>query len=88
MLKRITALLLVLAMTAVLFAACGKKSGTPGIEFAHPDYDKDFSALRTAGRQEAAYEYKLFFLPDQDGTSQPYVGDPMPYYEDGVYYMY
>ena len=75
-------------MTTVLFAACGKKSGTSGIDFAHPDYDKDFSALRTAGSQEAAYDYKLFFLPDQDGTSQPYVGDPMPYYEDGVYYMY
>ncbi|MBR0135184.1 MAG: hypothetical protein IJM18_03205 [Clostridia bacterium] len=86
--KRITALLLILAMTTVLFAACGKKSGTSGIDFAHPDYDKDFSALRTAGSQEAAYDYKLFFLPDQDGTSQPYVGDPMPYYEDGVYYMY
>ena len=23
-----------------------------------------------------------------DGVNQPYVGDPMPYYEDGVYYIY
>lgn len=88
MLKKTLSLLLILAMTAMLFTACGKKSPTAGIEFAHPDYDKDFSAMRTPGSQEAAYEYKLFFLPNMDGLSQPYVGDPMPYYEDGVYYMY
>ncbi len=29
-----------------------------------------------------------FFLPEMDGISQPYVGDCMPYYEDGVYYIY
>ena len=29
-----------------------------------------------------------FFLPEPDGFAQPYVGDCMPYYEDGVYYIY
>ncbi|MDE6641537.1 MAG: hypothetical protein K2K63_13540, partial [Acetatifactor sp.] len=36
----------------------------------------------------AAYDYRIFFLPGQDGTNQPYVGDTMPYYEDGTYYIY
>ena len=50
--------------------------------------DKDFSRLRTPGSQEDAYSYEIFFLPEADGTSQPYVGDTMPFYEDGVYYIY
>ena len=50
--------------------------------------DKDFSTLRTPGSQESAYAYSTYFLPGVDGTAQPYVGDPMPYYEDGVYYIY
>ena len=29
-----------------------------------------------------------FFLPEKDSFAQPYVGDCMPYYEDGVYYIY
>ncbi|MDE7283970.1 MAG: InlB B-repeat-containing protein [Lachnospiraceae bacterium] len=57
-------------------------------EITHPDNDKDFSSLRTPGSQEEAYEYNMFFLPEVDGTSQPYVGDTMPYYEDSVYYIY
>lgn len=44
--------------------------------------------LTTAKEQEEAYTYSRFFLPAVDGTSQPYVGDTMPYYEDGVYYIY
>lgn len=28
------------------------------------------------------------FLPEKDGINQPFVGDCMPYYEDGVYYIY
>ena len=35
-----------------------------------------------------ASEVQNFFLPEADGISQPYVGDCMPYYEDGVYYIY
>lgn len=50
--------------------------------------DKDFSSLRTPGSQEEAYEYSAFFQPEKDSVSQPYVGDTMPYYEDGVYYIY
>lgn len=38
--------------------------------------------------QESAYEYNTYFLPDMDGANQPYIGDPMPYYENGVYYIY
>ncbi len=59
-----------------------------GDEIQHPTDDKDFSALRTPGSQENAYTYTTFFRPGVDGINQPYVGDPMPYYEDGVYYMY
>ncbi|MEE0800712.1 MAG: InlB B-repeat-containing protein [Gemmiger sp.] len=50
--------------------------------------DKDFSDLTTAGSQEDAYDYTSWFLPARDGAGQPYVGDPMPYYEDGTYYIY
>jgi len=60
----------------------------PPEEFAANVKDKDFRAMKTPGSQEEAYEYKLNFLPAVDGINQPYVGDPMPYYEDGVYYLY
>lgn len=56
--------------------------------FASNIQDKDFSAMKTPGSQETAYEYRLNFLPGVDGINQPYVGDPMPYYEDGVFYLY
>ena len=49
---------------------------------------KDFSSLTTPGSQESAYEYEAFFRPAVDGVNQPYVGDTMPYYEDGTYYIY
>ena len=51
-------------------------------------WDRDFSAKRTPGSQEEAYEYSFYFRPAIDGIKQPYVGDTMPYYEDGVYYIY
>ena len=63
-------------------------AGDPGEPFATVTDDKDFSSLRTPGSQEAAYEYMNFFLPAIDGINQPYVGDTMPYYEDGTYYIY
>ena len=59
-----------------------------GEAFAEVTEDKDFSSLRTPGSQESAYEYNIFFRPAVDGISQPYVGDTMPYYEDGTYYIY
>ena len=60
-------------------------SGEP---FADITDDKDFSALRTPGSQEDAYGYKNFFRPAVDGIRQPFVGDTMPFYEDGTYYIY
>ncbi len=68
-----------------LYAAWDKDTGDTISEAGN---DKDFSKLRTPGSQEEAYEYSTYFLPGKDGESQPYVGDPMPYYEDGVYYIY
>lgn len=68
-----------------LYAGWDKDTGDA---ISNPGGDKDFSGLRTPGSQEEAYEYSAFFLPGVDGTSQPYVGDTMPYYEDGVYYIY
>ena len=68
-----------------LYAAWDKDTGD---SFVYPTDGKDFSSLRTPGSQESAYDYLNFFLPEMDGTKQPYVGDPMPYYEDGVYYIY
>ena len=92
--KKYLIVLLILGLTALL-CACGGSSAQDGgsapaqeVQSEALDYDKDFSALRTPGAQEEAYDYRLFFLPAVDGLSQPYVGDPMPYYEDGVYYIY
>jgi len=62
-----------------LYAGWDRDSGD---EIKYPDTDKDFTNLRTPGSQEMAYDYRLFFLPEKDGVNQPYVGDPMPYYED------
>lgn len=42
----------------------------------------------TPEAQEKAHAYDLFFLPEIDGESQPYVGDTMPFYDDGTYYIY
>ena len=68
-----------------LYAGWDKNTGDTVTD---PGNDKDFSSLRSPGSQEEAYEYSAFFQPEKDGTSQPYVGDTMPYYEDGTYYIY
>lgn len=68
-----------------LYAAWDRDTGD---EITVEGNDKDFSALRTPGSQEEAYAYSAFFRPAPDDGVQPYVGDPMPYYEDGVYYIY
>ena len=68
-----------------LYAGWDKNTGDTASDGGN---DKDFSSLRSPGSQEEAYEYKAFFLPGKDGISQPYVGDTMPYYENGVYYIY
>lgn len=83
------ALILALALPATGCAAGGTSGGADaGVEFAHPDYDKDFSTLANPGLQEGLYDYKLFFLPGQGDEEQSFAGDPMPYYEDGTYYLY
>ena len=76
----------VLTALALCFAAGCGGGGEPTVD--HDEHDKDFSPYRTAGAMEEAYDYSHFFLPEEDGGEQPYVGDPMPYYEDGVYYIY
>ena len=97
--KQFIALLALLCALCLCLAGCGKKAepaaptvteapADQGEPFAEVTDDKDFSALRTPGSQEAAYAYKNFFLPAVDGINQPYVGDTMPYYEDGTYYVY
>lgn len=68
-----------------LYAGWDKDTGDA---IAEPDGDKDFSELDSPESQEAAYDYKAYFLPAMDGSEQPYVGDTMPFYEDGVYYIY
>ena len=75
---------LALSAVLVLAAGCGGASATVD----HDEHDKDFSPYRTAGAMEEAYDYSHFFLPEEDDGGQGYVGDPMPYYEDGTYYIY
>lgn len=92
-LERYTPLLALCLAVSIFLSGCGGEAGPAapseeGEAFSYPENDKDFSALRTPGSQESAYEYRLFFLPGVDGAEQPYVGDTMPYYEDGVYYIY
>ena len=45
-------------------------------------------ALAMTGLVEAEPVERRFFLPEMDGFLQPYIGDCMPYYEDGVFYIY
>lgn len=68
-----------------LYAGWDKNTGG---EITNSVTDKDFTKLNTPGKQESSYEYGAFFLPSEDNGAQPYVGDTMPYYEDGTYYIY
>ena len=83
-----------LLAACLLLCACSSGQGKPaavaedGEAFVFPEGETDFSTLRTPGSQEAAYTYQYFFLPEQDNGVQAYVGDTMPYYEDGTYYIY
>ena len=91
MYKKLIAVILTLILALSLFSACSKSKSSTAEETTVDfflDDDKDFSTLRTPGSQEEAYDYDIFFQPEQDGASQPYVGDTMPYYEDGTYYIY
>lgn len=59
-----------------------------GDSITEPGGDKEFSKLTSPENQEAACHYQAYFRPAMDDTDQPYVGDTMPFYEDGVYYIY
>ncbi len=80
------AILLSLALTACSPAA--DKEDDPSDPIQHPTDDKDFSELTSASKQEKAYEYETYFLPAIVDGQQPYVGDTMPFYDDGTYYIY
>ena len=98
--KKAISLLLALCLAATLLVACKGKDAeeapannnenvaADGEAFVFPENETDYAALRTPGSQEAKYTYKNFFLPAQDNGAQPFVGDTMPYYEDGTYYIY
>lgn len=68
-----------------LYAGWDKDTGD---SITNPENDKEFLDLTSPESQEAAYSYKAYFRPAMDGTEQPYVGDTMPFYENGVYYIY
>jgi len=77
----------IVLVSAVLFilSGCGKETSI--LENGGSMTDDSYAAL-SPGAKEEAYENKLFFRPTKDGDKIPYVGDPMPYYEDGTYYIY
>jgi len=87
-----SALLALLLIFGMLLGCAPKTPAVPtaadGEAFVYPENETDFAALRTPGSQEDAYTYRTFFLPEKDGGVQGYVGDTMPYYEGGTYYIY
>ena len=68
-----------------LYAGWDKDTGD---NMAEPGNDKEFPEGSSPESQEASYEYQAYFLPAKIDSNQPYVGDTMPFYEDGVYYIY
>ena len=74
--------ILFLMIAALLFCACTSSQK----QFL--ESDKTFADM-DAYEQEETYEYSFFFLPKPfNGIMPGYVGDTMPYYEDGTYYIY
>lgn len=97
--KKAISLLLALCLTVAMLAGCtdtaaqggasaNGKTAPDGEAYVYPENETDYAALRTPGSQEAAYTYRNFFLPAEDNGSQGFVGDTMPYYENGTYYIY
>ena len=82
--KKLSFAALMLCGVMLFAAGCGNTNYEDDVK----DTDKDFSTLVTAAAQESAYHYKFNFLPEKDTEGQGYVGDTMPYYEDGTYYVY
>ena len=78
--------LLLAVILAVVFLRPGKEDAS--VQYANVTYDVDYAELNNPAMMEASCRYHLFYVPEEDGGYQPFVGDPMPYYEDGVYYIY
>ncbi len=69
---------MILGIMSMLLVSCdGKGRG-----------NMDFTTLTTPRLMEEAYSYDLMYLPTKDKVGQSYIGDTMPYYEDGTYYIY
>lgn len=79
--KKKLVLLLLCLTAALLFSGCA----SPQKLFL--ENDKTFAGLGP-DEQEEAYDYRFFFQPEPYGFMVGYVGDTMPYYEDGTYYIY
>ncbi len=86
--KRLSLATILLCGALLFTAGCGGNQN-PNYEEDVKSGDKDFSLMLTnAAKQEKSYDYKFNFLPEADSGDQGYVGDTMPYYEDGTYYIY
>lgn len=66
-------------LTFLLLAGCGQQE---------PADNQEPVDMPSPEEQEAACSYQAYFRPAMDGSDQPYVGDTMPFYENGVYYIY
>jgi len=83
--KKLSAAAILLGGIMLLAVGCGE-GGEKELDV--DPTDKDFSTLRSPSSQENAYDYKFNFLPEKDSEGQGFVGDTMPYYENGKYYIY
>ena len=86
--KKVSAIAIALSAVMLFAVGCGEEGAGGGKTLDTDPSDKDFSALRTASAQENAYDYKFNFLPEKDKEGQAHVGDTMPYFENGKYYIY
>ena len=81
--KKNPGFLLSILMIVMIILLCGCSSQ----QKIFTDTDKTFEGLDPFDIEEA-YDYKLFFQPKPYGLMAGYVGDTMPYFEDGIYYIY
>ncbi len=85
--KKVSVFTIALGCIMLFAAGCGETAGGNWAEDVDPS-DKDFSSYRNASAKENACSYMFNFLPEKDSAGQGYVGDTMPYYENGTYYIY
>ena len=85
--KKIASILMAILLMGT-FAACTDGSGAAPSDGDKDPYEEadvgDFTGLNEYG-QENNTEYRYFWKPP---VNNGYVGDPMPYYEDGVYSIF